>query len=176
MFSGRGNPLFYIMCKVCYGHMHRKSNTWVSDNCLTPNKQFFSNIMARTSYDDDCYIHKTNTLGNITLILRQPVFDFTPYCCACDAANINFIVFSFTWTGLEPTIYYSKWEHANHYIINVIKRNEILYKSKLNNDRQSLNSSSKLRMSWNRNSVWVGIVTPYELENAMLMYISVIVV
>jgi hypothetical protein len=31
-------------------------------------------------------------------------------------------------------------------------------------------------MSWNRNSVWVGIVTPYELENAMLMYISVIVV
>jgi hypothetical protein len=38
----------------------------------------------------------TNTLGNITLILRQPVFDFTPYCCACDAANINFIVFSFT--------------------------------------------------------------------------------
>jgi hypothetical protein len=49
-----------------------------------------------TSYDDDCYIHKTNTLGNITLILRQPVFDFTPYCCACDAANINFIVFSFT--------------------------------------------------------------------------------
>ena len=136
--------------------MHRKSNTWVSDNCLTPNKKKFSNIMARTSYDDDCYIHKTNTLGNMTLILRQPVFDFTPYCCACDAANINFIVYSFTWTGLEPTIYHSKCEHATHYIINVIKRNEILYKSKINNDRQSLNSSSKLRMSWNRNSAWVG--------------------
>jgi hypothetical protein len=115
---------------------------------LTPNKQFFSNIMTRTSYDDDCYIHKTNTLGNITLILRQPVFDFTPYCCACDAANINFIVYSFTWMGLEPTIYHSKCEHATHYIINVIKRNEILYKSKINNDRRSLNSSSKLRMSW----------------------------
>ena len=34
-----------------------------------------------------------------------------------EATNANFLVFSLTWTGLEPTIYHTQGEHVNHYII-----------------------------------------------------------
>ena len=32
-----------------------------------------------------------------------------------EATNTNFIVFGFTLPGLEPTIYRTRGEHANHY-------------------------------------------------------------
>jgi hypothetical protein len=32
-----------------------------------------------------------------------------------EATNINFIVFGLTRSGLEPTIYHTRGEHANHY-------------------------------------------------------------
>ena len=32
-----------------------------------------------------------------------------------DAANTNFIVIGVTQPGLEPTIYHTRVEHANHY-------------------------------------------------------------
>ena len=32
-----------------------------------------------------------------------------------EAINTNFIVFSLTWPGLEPTIYHTRGKHANHY-------------------------------------------------------------
>jgi hypothetical protein len=46
-------------------------------------------------------------LGHIILILIQPVFALSPYCCVCigDAPNTNFIVIGLTRLGLEPTIY-----------------------------------------------------------------------
>ena len=38
-----------------------------------------------------------------------------------EATNINLIVYSFTRSGLEPTIYRTRDEHANHYITNTLK-------------------------------------------------------
>ena len=38
-----------------------------------------------------------------------------------EAKNINLIVCSFTRSGLEPTTYRTRDEHANHYITNTLK-------------------------------------------------------
>jgi hypothetical protein len=37
-----------------------------------------------------------------------------------EATNTNFIVFGFTQLGLEPTIYYPRGEHANHYTTDAV--------------------------------------------------------
>ena len=57
------------------------------------------------------------SLGHIILIPSQTVFALCPYCCVLsgEATNTNFIVFSLTRPGLEPTIYCTRDEHANHY-------------------------------------------------------------
>ena len=62
-------------------------------------------------------------LRHIILILSQPVFALTLYCCLLsgDATNTNCIVFGFTRTELEPTIYRTRDKHANHYTTNVVK-------------------------------------------------------
>jgi hypothetical protein len=56
------------------------------------------------------------SLGHIILITSQPVFVLTPYHLMLrgEAANTNFIVFGVTRPGLEPTIYCTLSEHANH--------------------------------------------------------------
>jgi hypothetical protein len=36
---------------------------------------------------------------------------------ACLATNTNFIVFGLTWSGLEPTIYHTRGQHANHTVV-----------------------------------------------------------
>jgi hypothetical protein len=56
-------------------------------------------------------------LGYIILIPSQPVFALSPYCCVLsgEATNTNFIVFGFTRSGLERTIYRTRGEHVNHY-------------------------------------------------------------
>jgi hypothetical protein len=56
-------------------------------------------------------------LGHIILILSQPVFALSPYCCVLsgEATNTNFIVFGLIRLGLEPMIYRTRGEHANHY-------------------------------------------------------------
>jgi hypothetical protein len=43
-------------------------------------------------------------------------------CCVLseEATNTNFIVFSLTRSGLEPTIYHTRGEHANHYTIDAV--------------------------------------------------------
>ena len=55
-------------------------------------------------------------LGHITLIPSQPVFALSPYCCVFsgEATNTNCIVFGLTRPELEPTIYRTRDEHANH--------------------------------------------------------------
>jgi hypothetical protein len=56
-------------------------------------------------------------LSLILLILSQPVFALSPYCCVLngEATNTNFIVFGLTRPRLEPTIYRSRGEHVNRY-------------------------------------------------------------
>jgi hypothetical protein len=52
-------------------------------------------------------------LGYITPILDQPVLAPTSSSCVYsrEAANTICIVFSFTRTGIELTIYCTRWEH-----------------------------------------------------------------
>ena len=61
-------------------------------------------------------------LGYIILIPSQPVFALSPYFCMLsgEATNTNFIVFGLTRSGLEPTIYCTRGEHANHYTTNAV--------------------------------------------------------
>jgi hypothetical protein len=37
-----------------------------------------------------------------------------------EATNTNFIVFRLAQTGLEPTIYHTQGEHANHYATDAV--------------------------------------------------------
>jgi hypothetical protein len=56
-------------------------------------------------------------LGHIIPIPSQPVFDLTLsfYVLTEEATNANLLVFDLTRTGLEPTIYRTWAELANHY-------------------------------------------------------------
>ena len=51
-------------------------------------------------------------LGHIILIQSQPVCSFS--------LITNFIVFGFTWSRLEPTIYRTWGEHDNHYATDAV--------------------------------------------------------
>jgi hypothetical protein len=44
------------------------------------------------------------------MIPDQPVFSLSPYCCVLsrEATNTNYIVFSLTRSGIEPTIYHTR--------------------------------------------------------------------
>jgi hypothetical protein len=61
-------------------------------------------------------------LEHIILIPNQPVFALSPECymLSGEATNTNFIVFGLTQLGLEPMIYCTRGEHANHYATNVV--------------------------------------------------------
>ena len=56
-------------------------------------------------------------IGHIILIPSQPVFALSPEYCmfSGDETNTNYIVFGLMRQGLEPTIYRTRNEHANHY-------------------------------------------------------------
>ena len=61
-------------------------------------------------------------LGHNDLIASQPVFVLAPECCVFsrEAVNTSFIVFSLTRPGIEPTIYRTWGEHANHYTTDAV--------------------------------------------------------
>ena len=121
----------------------------MSDCCLTPIQQYFSwswQEQVNFQWDDDDEVHfvlgqhteldfysasslKQQSAGrhvaplrHIILISSQPVFDISPWCCVLsgEATNTNFIVFGLTQPGLEPTIYRTRGEHANHYATNTV--------------------------------------------------------
>jgi hypothetical protein len=68
-------------------------------------------------------------LGHIIQIPSQPVFARSLYCCLLsrEVTNTNFIVFGLIWPGLEPTIYCTRGEHANHYAIDTVKKKMCTY-------------------------------------------------
>jgi hypothetical protein len=59
-------------------------------------------------------------LGDIILISSQSVFALPPYA-ACLATNTNLIVFDLIRSGIEPTIYRIRGEHANHYTTDAVQ-------------------------------------------------------
>ena len=50
---------------------------------------------------------------------RANSLSLIPYCCVLsgEATNTNFIVFGLTRPELEPTIYRTRGQHANHYTL-----------------------------------------------------------
>jgi len=58
-------------------------------------------------------------LGHAESLLLLPIF-------ACLAANSNFIVFGLTGPELEPTIYNTRGEDANHYINDAVSVIELI--------------------------------------------------
>jgi hypothetical protein len=67
------------------------------------------------------------SLRHFILILIQPVFDFTPYSCMCNgkAENTNLIFFGLTLQRFKLTIYYTRGNHANHYITDADQKQEL---------------------------------------------------
>jgi hypothetical protein len=61
-------------------------------------------------------------LRHIIPIQSQPFFALSPYCCVLsgEATNTNFIIFGLTRLGLNPTIYRTRGEHANHYATDAV--------------------------------------------------------
>jgi hypothetical protein len=55
-------------------------------------------------------------------ILSQPVFALYSLCCILsrEAATANFVVFGLTRLELEPAIYHTCGEHANHYTTDAV--------------------------------------------------------
>jgi hypothetical protein len=54
-----------------------------------------------------------------------------------EATNTNFIVFGLTWPGLEPTIYNTRGEHANHYTTDAVYFSYIMAVSFIGGGNQS---------------------------------------
>jgi hypothetical protein len=117
------------------------------------NEQFFYYIVVRTSYIlmrgwwcPLCTIptfldfHSASSLkqhsagrhvappGHIILIPNKSVFAVTPWYCKSsgEAANTNFIVFGLIRPGIEPTIYRTQGEHANHRTTDAVVKRKLL--------------------------------------------------
>jgi hypothetical protein len=73
---------------------------------------FYSAQLAHTRHVTSHWI--------IILIPSILVSNSLIYVFSREAANTNFIVYGFTWPGLEHMIYHTGGEHANHYTTNAI--------------------------------------------------------
>ena len=76
-----------------------------------------------------CYNRPVAPLGHSILIPSQPVIAHSHYCCMLngEATYAYFIVFGFTRSRLEPTIYSTSGEHAKHYTIDAVYPIMIIY-------------------------------------------------
>ena len=115
---------------------------WVSDCCLTQTQQSSWREQVNFQWNND-QVHfvqdqhdfysasllkqhsadrHVTPLGHIILIPSQPVFALSSECCMLtrEETNTNFIVFGLTQSGLEPTIYRTRFEHANHYTTDAV--------------------------------------------------------
>ena len=74
-------------------------------------------------------------LGHIILIPSQPIFALSPQRCVLrrEATNTNFIVFGSTRPRLEPMVYHTRGEHADHYTTDVV----CMYITRLSNSYTS---------------------------------------
>jgi hypothetical protein len=106
------------------------TNIWVRDCCILrpaiswreqvnfqsdDDEVHFSCILIMPAHWNKSAGRHVVPLGHIILIPSQLEFARTHLCCVLsgEATNINFIVFGLTRSGLEPTIYRTRAEHAN---------------------------------------------------------------
>jgi hypothetical protein len=81
-----------------------------------------------------------------------------------EATNTNFIVFSLTRPGLEPTNYHTQGQHANHYTtdtvicVNIMDIQfsvySLVYVCQLTAKHAALRRKSKDWLAWNQNNVF----------------------
>jgi hypothetical protein len=102
----------------------KQTYEWVSDCCLMPSQQFSAiswREQVNYQWDDDevrfvLNQHADMSLHSDTLFWfranQSLLFLLNAY--SREATNTNFIVFGLTRPGLEPTIYHTRGEHANH--------------------------------------------------------------
>ena len=83
------------------------------------NKLIFNEMMSALYWNNS---PRVDMSLHIILIPSQPIFALSSYCCVLsgEATNTNFIVFGLTRSGLEPMIYRTRGEHANHYTTDVV--------------------------------------------------------
>ena len=160
----------------------------MSDCCLTPIQQYFSYIMATTSsfsmrwwWGPLCSRQtrwvgfysasslKQNSTGrhiallrHIILVPSQPVFALTPYCYVLseEATNTNFKVVGLTCPGLEPTIYCTRGEHANHYTTDAV-----LVSSNFIQESGTTNVKAKSCISDTFEATWGVMSTPICIQD-----------
>jgi hypothetical protein len=58
--------------------------------------------------------------SHFSLSLLSRCSEFMPLFLVGEATNTNFIVFGLTRPGLDPTIYHTRGEHANHYTTDAV--------------------------------------------------------
>ena len=104
----------WLYIEYTYAFVLFSVSEWVRDCCLMTIQQFFSYIMARTSYiqRNDPDVDPRSTRPDSKKI--KSLILFLNASCG-EATNINCIVFSLTRPGLEPTIYHTRGNHANNY-------------------------------------------------------------
>ena len=81
-----------------------------------------SGIYSASSLKQQSACRHVASLWHIILNPSQPVFALAPKCCVLSgkATNTNFVVFGVNRPGLEPTIYRTLGQHANHYATDVV--------------------------------------------------------
>jgi hypothetical protein len=138
----------YCMCRILYFKkilvdimsewLLLNTNSAIFQLYHDENKLIFNEMMMKST------LYWTNTLSWNFIVLahrhwnNSPLIDmsthsdtlswfqasksllFSPYCSVIsrEATNTNYIVFGFTRSGLEPTIYCTRGEHGNHYTTN----------------------------------------------------------
>ena len=67
-------------------------------------------------------------LKHLILISSQPVFVLSPWCCVLsgEATHTNFMVFGLTRSALEPMIFCTRGQHANHYNHRWVNSNNLI--------------------------------------------------
>ena len=125
-------------------------NVWLGDCCWTPTNSSFFYIMAGGNYflirwlwcplctrparlvgfffysarslKQQSADKHVATLGHIILILSHPAFALSSLYCVLsgETTYANCIVFGLTRSGIEPTIYRTRGEHANHNTTDVV--------------------------------------------------------
>ena len=98
------SKLHGLLTWLCWG---LQMLAWVSEWMLFNAKW----VMFQLCYSENKLpLNSITLLGNMILILSQPVYALIPKVVCRDATNTNLIVFGFTWSGLTVStfiIYYT---------------------------------------------------------------------
>jgi hypothetical protein len=94
---------------------------WRSLLCIRPTRlEGFCIVLGH--WNNSPRIDMSPYLDTLSWFQANKILIFFPYCCLLvrEAINTHCIVFGLTRSGLEPTIYRTRDEHANHYTTDAV--------------------------------------------------------